>query len=170
MRKNFINWKRQPFCSFCEICCPAAIMFMLVWIRTIISVVDNSAAALDLLKQPVFPGLYFDVDTGQFDPTQRAEIESMVEDFMNYDGYLGNQQGSNYELLLDFTGPLYFNPPNCKAKSYPNIPQQNATQVAIVDDGSDADVTAVLNMVTSYLTELDTFQLDLQKASGDDDA
>ena len=45
MRKNFINWKRQPKCSFFEICCPAAVMFLMVILRNVVDVTKN-----DLLK------------------------------------------------------------------------------------------------------------------------
>ena len=41
-RKNYINWKRQPGCSFLEICCPAAIMFLMVWIRSVIDPVTST--------------------------------------------------------------------------------------------------------------------------------
>lgn len=57
MKKNFINWKRQPGCAVCEICCPAFIMLILVWVRTLIS---PTSAQIDLQQfqtevYPVFP-------------------------------------------------------------------------------------------------------------------
>ena len=92
MRKNCINWRRQPCCSFCEICCPAAIMFFLVWIRTLIPISDNSNTALDALKQPLFPGLYWDDSVGNWTISE-AEVSAKMADFMKYDNYTGNAAG-----------------------------------------------------------------------------
>ena len=38
MKKNYINWKRQSCCSFFEICCPAAVMFIMVSLRGVVDV------------------------------------------------------------------------------------------------------------------------------------
>ena len=46
MRKNFINWRRQPKCSFFEICCPAAVMFLMVILRNVIDVETYNFDAL----------------------------------------------------------------------------------------------------------------------------
>ena len=40
----------------------------------------------------------------------------------------------NYLIESDFLGPLFFNPPNCKTKSYPNIPKMNSSAIALVGD------------------------------------
>jgi len=36
MRKNYIQWKRQLGCAFCEICCPAVVMFLMVILRNVV--------------------------------------------------------------------------------------------------------------------------------------
>ena len=36
MRKNYINWKRSAKCSFCEICCPAVVMLLMVLLRSLV--------------------------------------------------------------------------------------------------------------------------------------
>lgn len=38
MKKNYINWKRQAGCSFFEICCPAAVMLIMVILRSLVDV------------------------------------------------------------------------------------------------------------------------------------
>ena len=56
MRKNFINWKRQPKCSFFEICCPAMCMFLMVILRNVIEVETLDFSALAKVRAPVTPG------------------------------------------------------------------------------------------------------------------
>ena len=57
MKKNFINWKRQAKCSFFEICCPAAVMYLMVILRGVVDVTTISLEGLDAVRQPTFPGL-----------------------------------------------------------------------------------------------------------------
>ena len=63
MRKNVINWKRQPGCAFCEICCPAVVMFLMVILRNVVEVETTDLSALLKYKQPTFPGLNYDSAT-----------------------------------------------------------------------------------------------------------
>ena len=59
MRKNFITWKRNAGCSFFEIACPSAMMFLMLILRNVIDTETYSTD--DILKAaiPVFPGLTF---------------------------------------------------------------------------------------------------------------
>ena len=139
MRKNYINWKRQPACSFCEICCPAAVMFFMVWIRTLLTASDYSATTLELLKRPLFPGLAWDESVGNWtgeDPGLMFDLSSKMEDFMVYDNYSFVSKEGDYSVLLDYFGPLYFFPPNCKEKAFPNIPKMNTTGIALIGDST----------------------------------
>jgi len=47
MKKNFINWKRQAKCSFFEMCCPAAVMLILVSLRSVVDVNTVDLQKLD---------------------------------------------------------------------------------------------------------------------------
>ena len=60
MRKNWINWKRSPKCSFCEICCASYVFFLLVWIRTIVDVTHFDAGELATYRHPVLPTLWYE--------------------------------------------------------------------------------------------------------------
>jgi hypothetical protein len=60
MRKNFINWKRQPGCSFFEICCPAFVMFLMVILRNVIDPDVNDFSSFQKIRQPTMPGLGYD--------------------------------------------------------------------------------------------------------------
>lgn len=57
MRKNFINWKRQPKCSFIEICCPAACMFLMVIFRNLVTPETVSVDQLLKVRAPLYPAL-----------------------------------------------------------------------------------------------------------------
>ena len=56
MRKNFINWKRQAKCSFCEICCPAVVMYLMVILRGVVDVTTTPLSKLTEARQATFPG------------------------------------------------------------------------------------------------------------------
>ena len=87
-RKNYINWKRQPGCSFCEICCPAAVMFFLVWIRTLVDPVTYNSSSLEMLKVPLFPGLYYEGNNEWSSSVVNVDkISKEITDFMVYDNY-----------------------------------------------------------------------------------
>ena len=60
MRKNWINWKRSPKCSFCEICCASYIFLLLVWIRTLVDVSTYDIDKLEIARHPVLPALWYD--------------------------------------------------------------------------------------------------------------
>ena len=64
MRKNFIQWKRQPGCAVCEICCPAVVMFLLVILRSVIDIETFPVSLLNSVRQPTMPGLTYDSSSG----------------------------------------------------------------------------------------------------------
>lgn len=158
-------------------------MFFLVWIRTLIPVSDNSGTALDMAKLPLFPGIAWDDTTNTWGSPilDSGTVSAQMQDWMVYDNYTttiidptpdpGTQSYTadddpTYNVLFDFGGPLFFNPPNCKESSYPNIPKQNATQIAIVDNGNSTESTAVMDRMKSYLETLNDAQLELQEMTG----
>lgn len=58
-RKNFINWKRQPKCSFVELCCPAYFMLLMVLMRCLIDT-DTSGVSDSLgYLTPTFPAFVY---------------------------------------------------------------------------------------------------------------
>ena len=55
MKKNFINWKRTPCGSICEIICPVLLMLILVYARSQIDPVSNGEYSLYSLRRPFYP-------------------------------------------------------------------------------------------------------------------
>ena len=118
MRKNFINWKRQPKCSFFEICCPAMCMFLLVILRNVIEVETYDFSSLIKVRAPVTPALFYD-------STQKDWLTGMDEfdakstelnDFFKYATYPGQiyyAKFTNYNMTTDPAGPLAFLPSDC---------------------------------------------------------
>lgn len=46
MRKNLINWKRQPVCAFFEIASPLVLMFVILYVRTKIPYIKVDSEAM----------------------------------------------------------------------------------------------------------------------------
>ena len=55
MKKNYINWKRTPCGSICEIVCPILLMLILVYARSQISPSFNEDYSLYSLRRPIYP-------------------------------------------------------------------------------------------------------------------
>ena len=55
MIKNYINWKRTPFGSICEIVAPILLMLILVWARAEIDPETISDYSLYSLRHPQYP-------------------------------------------------------------------------------------------------------------------
>ena len=55
MMKNFINWKRTPFGSICEIFAPILLMLVLVWARLEIDPETISDYSLYSLRKVQYP-------------------------------------------------------------------------------------------------------------------
>ena len=55
MKKNWINWKRTPCGSICEIFCPILLMLILVYARTQVDVSANEDFSLYSLRRPFYP-------------------------------------------------------------------------------------------------------------------
>ena len=121
MRKNFINWKRQPKCSICEIACPCAVMFLMVILRNVIDVETYDFSALAKVRAPTAPGLQWN-NLGEADYNSEGswEYSSTVAEnltpFFEYAKYPTEtfyilQDG--YNLKNDVFSPLYFIPQQC---------------------------------------------------------
>jgi hypothetical protein len=55
MKKNWINWKRTPCGSICEIICPILLMLILVYARTQVDVTNSEDYSLYSLRRPFYP-------------------------------------------------------------------------------------------------------------------
>ena len=55
MWKNGVNAKRTWFGSILEIICPILLMFIIVWARTAIDIVDAPEFDIWQLKKPIYP-------------------------------------------------------------------------------------------------------------------
>ena len=91
MRKNFINWKRQPKCSFFEICCPAFVMFIMVLIRTVIDKEYFDYSSLAKVRAPAFPAFKWDSTPTDESPygswVNSDNIQEDADPFFRYASY-----------------------------------------------------------------------------------
>ena len=126
MRKNWINWKRRPKCSFFEILCPVLAMFVMVFMRHYIhtSTVPYQKLIPEL-KMPIIPGLAWDGDATKKAPDgawstsliKQRKTQKDLNDFFTY-GHYATARG-DYNLLEDVRGPFYMVPSDClKVKSF----------------------------------------------------
>ena len=69
MKKNFINWKRQAKCSFFEICCPATVMLILVYVRTFIEIAIINLENLSKVRQATYVGGVWEWNDPTADPS-----------------------------------------------------------------------------------------------------
>lgn len=120
MRKNFINWKRQPKCSFFEICCPAMCMFLMVILRNVITVETLDFSALVKVRAPVTPGFELIGQSPDYtwnsDTTSLDAKSSELNEFFKYATYpnaLYYELFPNYDITTDPAGPLAFLPSDC---------------------------------------------------------
>ena len=58
MRKNLINWKRDPCAAVCQVLCPGLLMLVICYIRTRISASTFSADYLQLLQTPMYTAIF----------------------------------------------------------------------------------------------------------------
>ena len=85
-RKNLILYKRTPSCAIFEILLPAALMCIMVWLRTMVHVKHTDLTSLAKYRHPVFPGLSYPSEkkSWQWDPVTTTAFEQSFMTFMNY--------------------------------------------------------------------------------------
>ena len=59
MRKNAINWRRTWCGSILEILCPAFLMLILVYARSLIKVTTSGNTDMYMLQKPIYPTTTF---------------------------------------------------------------------------------------------------------------
>ena len=131
-------------------------MFLLVWLRTVITVQDVSYDYLSGLKAPIYPGLVYETGKGNWTYGD-AQTSYRMKEFMVYDNYSFVGEDDQFTIATDFAGPLYFNPPNCLEGAYPNIPQRPTPGIAMVGDTD----SRVMQKMKDYLYTLNAWQEDL---------
>ena len=67
MKKNFINWKRKPFCSAMELICPALVVALLCYLKTVTNSAKVTKDETQAISSPIYPGLLF--GDNNFDPS-----------------------------------------------------------------------------------------------------
>lgn len=144
-KKNFISYVRTPCCAVFQILCPGMLMLILVYIRTRITATTPVYVDYELFKTPFFPGLEY-TGGGEWStaPIDFLKTNAREEAFMVYDNYT-NANGT-YNLLTDFTGPLFFFPSQCDKSNSVVIPKQPSWVVAVVGPPNP-----IQDAVTSYL-------------------
>jgi len=129
MRKNFIAWKRQPKCSFFEICCPAAVMFLMVILRNVVEVETFDFSVLAKVRSPSALGLEWNPPSDTYPKgvwsyddyfsEVQSPLEANLEDFFKYGSYPLPPYYSvealaygtpSYNFTTDPTSPLAFIP------------------------------------------------------------
>ena len=122
MRKNFIGWKRQPGCSFFEICCPCFVMITMVLLRNLIDVEVFDFSALAKVRQPTVPGLSWDSTSSTWSAKDFAKLSTDLDGFFEYSQYPNATYYAiepTYNIQSDVQGPLYFIPSDClKSNSF----------------------------------------------------
>lgn len=117
MKKNALNYRRTWKSSLCEIACPAALVGLLVWLRTLDGLVNEIAATDPLegqvsLYAPALANSNGDLEVNPF------SISTRMYDFLSYAEYPRgvNKTTNQYSIKKDFAGPMAFNPVNCQNK------------------------------------------------------
>ena len=87
MRKNLINWKRQPVCAFFEIVSPLVLMIGISVIRNYVPYTSVDVEGMLNWKLPLMP-CCAKVD-GEWGPTTDTShyVNDRVNDFFNYTQY-----------------------------------------------------------------------------------
>ena len=161
-KKNWINWKRSPKCSFCEICCASYVFFVLVWIRSIIDVTTFDLGELAIARHPVLPAFQYDDAVGNWTTTSSVQVSQQVQDFMEYNKYPINTKDplanrtEEYNSITDAFGMVGFIPSQCFKNVSFQIEKVEAPVIAVVGD-KDQPITAKM---TAYLQT--TIQLQLE--------
>jgi len=135
MRKNFINWKRKSCCAVTEICCPAACMFLMVLLRSIIDIEVFDYSYLTKARSPSMPGLTF--SQGNWTQGNLGALNADVGPFFKYSEYPQDPYYDNftdYSVQTDPLGPLYFTPSDCMSTYSFQLPQVSMPIVAAVGE------------------------------------
>ena len=154
MRKNWINWKRSPKCSFCEICCASYVFFLLVWIRTLISVTHFDAGELATYRHPVLPTLWY--EDGEW--TGHSElVNEQAQNFMEYNRYPTNMEDPlgprtrDYNSLTDFAGFTGFVPTQCMANASFVVPRVESPVIALVGDTTEPAMASMVDYMEALI-------------------
>lgn len=83
MKKNCINWKRTPCGSICEIICPLLLMFILVYARSRIDLVNQENFSLYSLRRPLYP-----IAKPEINDKFTFSISDQVRQGQNYEEFL----------------------------------------------------------------------------------
>lgn len=160
MRKNWINWRRRPKCSFFEILCPVLAMFLMVFMRHQIHTSNIPYGKLiPRLGLPLYPGLAWDSDSTKKAPDgswsgstlKQRKIQKEMNDFFTYNGHFTHR--GDYNILEDVEGPYYMLPGDClKVKSF-QLPQVEMPIIAVVGEWNQATY-----MMKNYLETLIEWQ------------
>ena len=85
MRKNLINWKRQPVCAFFEIISPLVLMAVICLIRWQVPFTSVSPEGMLDWRLPIMPCCVY--KDGTYSEKHGNHINPRVIDFFNYTGY-----------------------------------------------------------------------------------
>ena len=88
MRKNLINWKRQPVCAFFEIFAPLVLMAVICLIRWKVPSASVDPAGMLDWRLPQIPCCGKD-EKGKWSGSTHYvyQVNDRVNDFFNYTGY-----------------------------------------------------------------------------------
>jgi hypothetical protein len=143
MRKNFINWKREPCSAACQMICPGMLMLILVYVRSRITPTYFDSTSLAILETP-----QFQIDMGA---DNVLNIDSTNDRMTNFtQNYLYNLPTLRFNAEDVSTSPLNFYPTNCMYNNSWVLPKVASPLVAIVGDLS---ANPVMNRINDYMVQ-----------------
>lgn len=147
MRKNFINWKREPCSAVCQLICPGMLMLILVYVRSRIDPTYFNASTLALLEIP-----QYQIDMGSDGLLDLDSTQERMANFTKY--YYYNLPTLTLDVETDPSSPLQLNPENCLLNSSFVLPKVAAPYIAIV---GDLTTNGVMNRINNYMVQLQKY-------------
>jgi len=84
-RKNAILWRRNLTCGVFELILPAALMCLIVWMRTKVNIKHVDLAGLEKYKHPIYPAMKYEKAAWVWDLDWLTES---LAPFMEFAGYI----------------------------------------------------------------------------------
>lgn len=106
MKKNWINYKRNPISAICGLITPVLLMSIMVWLRAQITPTNVDSTNLLRLNHPIYT---IATKNDILDPIKSTRA---LEDFFLFNNYT-DIFGVGYDVLYDYQSPAYFYPSNC---------------------------------------------------------
>lgn len=147
MHKNAINWRRTWKGSIFELICPALLMLLLVWIRTLIDIEISDPSDVYKDQYPLYPPVALNPTSGQWVLNQNSinSQNARLTDFLKYTNFADARPSTGQvDTTLDPRSPYNFIPPHC-VRAMPTNGRNasdgafNQPLIAVVTEGNDIE-------------------------------